>query len=311
MLFTKEMLITVEQKQEWSETYRQNRYLANLPSTNLEIRLKDILLNLLDFSNKGEPFFNQTLKMNGFVERYVHVDEELKQRGINKLSINNPSKYLINYPNVGNAINAWENKKLPTGQYLVKFGKKEHLCQMKDIGSIRINAASFYNDSSLNLAVQDDELSQTTMLPKGTTIKKQNNNGEYEEIKGVKSLSVTNKYTTDFYVYCMGTNYQHRLFDDFNTNACLLIYDVPKFLDRFLRSIRKDYSNWQLKSGNIKYYDPFFPKPSLDIPFNKHFSYWYQSEYRIAFKPKSSVFNLKHIDIEIGSLKDCAELILL
>lgn len=303
--------ITVEQKQEWRETYRQNRYLANLSSTNLEVRLEEILSNLLDFSSKGEPFFDQTLKMNGLVERYVHIEEELNQRGINKLSINNPTKYLIKYPNIRNAIKAWGNKKLPTGQYLVKFGKKEHLFQMKDVGNIRINAASFYNDSSLNLAVYDDELSQKTMLPKGTIIKKQKNDGEYEEIKGIKSLSVTNKYTTDFYVYCMGTTYQHRLFDDFNANACLLIYDVPKFLDKFLQTIKKDYSDWQLKSGNIKYYDPFFPKPPLDIPINKHFRYWYQSEYRIAIKPKSPQFNLKHIDTEIGSLNDCAELILL
>ncbi len=306
-----EKSISVEQKQEWRETYGQNRYLANLSSTNLEIRLEEILSNLLDFSTKGEPFFDQTLKMNGLVERYVHVEEELNYRGIDKSLINNPTKYLIKYPNIRNAIKAWGNKKLPTGQYLVKFGKKEHLFQMKDFGSIRINAASFYNDSSLNLAVQDDELSQTVMLPRGTIIKKRNNDGEYEEIKGVKSLSVTNKYKTDFYVYCMGTTYQHRLFDDFEANACLLIYDVPIFLNKFLRPIKKAYPDWQLKSGNIKYYDPFFPKAPFDIPVNKHFRYWYQSEYRIAFKPKDSVFNLKHIDIEIGSLKDCAELILL
>ena len=303
--------ITVEQKQKWRETYRQNRYLGNLSPTNLEIRLEEILLNLLDFSSKGEPFFDQTLKMQGLVERYIHINEEFNLRGIQELSIENPAKYLNKYPNVGNAVEAWGNMKLPTGQYLVKFGKKEHLCNVIDNGNIRINAASFYNNSYLNMAVQDDELSQTIMLPRGTIIKKRKSEGEYEEIKGVKSLLVTNKYKTDFYVYCMGTTYQHRLFDDFEANACILIYDVPIFLNKFLRPIKKAYPDWQLKSGNIKYYDPFFPKPPFDIPVNKHFRYWYQSEYRIAFKPKNSVFNLKHIDIEIGSLKDCAELILL
>lgn len=303
--------ITVEQKQEWRESYKQKRYLANLSITCLEKRLEEILSNLLDFSNIGEPFFNQTLEMKGLIERYIHVDEEMNQREIYESSIKNPGKYEKKYPNLEKAIKAWNNRKHAEKPNLVKFGKKEHLFQMRESGKIRINPASFYNDSSLNMAVQDDELSQTTMLPKGTIIKRQNNDGKYEEIKGVKNFSLTNKYETDFYVYCMGTTYQHRLFDDFNANACLLIYDVQIFLDKFLRPIKKDYSNWQLKSGNIRYYDPYFPKPPLDIPFNKHFKYWYQSEYRIAYKPKNPVDYLEYIDIEIGSLCDCSELIFL
>ncbi|MBT3385703.1 MAG: hypothetical protein HN778_10365 [Prolixibacteraceae bacterium] len=306
-----EELITLKQKQEWREIYKQKRYLANLSIISLKIRLEEILSNLLNFSKNGEPFFDQTIKMKGLIERYIHVDEEMNQREIYESSIKNPGKYLNKYTNVENAIKAWDNRKLTEGKHLVKFGKKEHLCQMKENGNIRINPASFYNDSSLNKAVQDDELSQTTMLPKGTKIKRQNSNSEFEEIKGVQNLSMTNKYTTNFYVYCMSTIYQHRLFDDFNANACLLIYNEKIFLDKFLRILKNYYSEWQLKSENIKYYDPFFPKPPLDIPFNKHFRYWYQSEYRISFKPKNPADNLDYIDLEIGSLNNCSELILL
>ncbi len=305
-----EELITKEQKQEWREAYKQKRYLANLSIISLKKRYEEILSNLLDFSKNGEPFFDQTIKMKGLVERYIHEDEEMNQRGIYESSIKNPGKYLNKYPNIENAIKAWNNRKHAEKPHLVKFGKKEHLYQMRESGKIRINPASFYNDSSMIKAVQDDELSQTTILPKGTKILRQNSNSEFEEIKGVQNLSMTNKYTTNFYVYCMSTIYQHRLFDDFNANACLLIYNEKIFLDKFLRML-KNYSEWQLKSENIKYYDPYFPKPPLDIPFNKHFKYWYQSEYRIAFKPKYPVDNLEYIDLEIGSLNNCSELILL
>jgi len=305
--------ISEEQKQKWREAYKRKRYLADLLDTGLEIRLENILSNLLDFSKDGKPFFDQTLKMKGLIERCIHVDEEMNQRGISKSSsiIKNTDKYLSKYRNIENAIKAWGNRKLPEGQYLVKFSKKEHLYQMKNNGNIRINPASCYKDSSLNKAVQDDELSQTTMFPKGTKLKRQNLNGEYEEIKGIQNLSWTNKYSTDFYVYCMSTIYQNRLFDDFNADACLLIYNEKMFLDKLLKTLKKYYTEWQFKSGNIKYYDPFFPKLPLDIPFNKHFRYWYQSEYRIAFKPKNPVDKLKCIDLEIGSLNDCTELILL
>jgi hypothetical protein len=303
--------IPENQKEEWREAYKIKRYLSDLPTTDLEKRLDDILLNLLDFSNDGKPYFDQTEEMKGLVERYIHVDEEMNQRGIAKSStlITNPKRYLNKYPNIKNAIEAWGERKPVKGQYLVKFGKKEHLFQMMKNGKIRINPASYYKDSSLNKAVQDDELSQTTMLPPGTKLKRQNSNGEYEEIKGIQNIRFTNKYSTDFYVYCMSRIYQHRLFDDFNANACLLIYDTKIFLDKLLKVLKKYYSDWKLKSGNVKYYDPFFPNSTSDIPFNKHFRYWYQSEYRIAIKPKNSIKKLKHIDLEIGSLDDCAELI--
>ena len=119
-----EELITVEQKLEWRETYKQKRYLANLSITSLAIRLEEILSNLLDFSKNGEPFFDQTIKMKGLVERYIHVDEEMNRRGIYESTIKNEGKYLNKYPNVENAIRAWGNRKLTEGQYLVKFGKK-------------------------------------------------------------------------------------------------------------------------------------------------------------------------------------------
>lgn len=305
--------ISEEQKQKWRETYKRKRYLADLLDTGLEIRLENILSNLLDFSKDGKPFFDQTLKMKGLIERYIHVDEEMNQRGILKSSfaIKNTDQYLSKYRNIENAIKAWDNRKLSESPYLVKFGKKEHLYQMKNNGKIRINPASYYKDSSLNKAVQDDELSQTTMFPKGTKLKRQNLNGVYEEIKGIQNLSMTNKYSTDFYVYCMSSIYQHRLFDDFNADACLLIYNEKMFRDKLLKTSKEYFTEWQIKSGNVKYYDPFFPKPPLGISFNKHFRYWYQSEYRIAFKSKNPVDKLECIDLEIGSLNDCTELILL
>ena len=56
-----EELITLKQKQEWREIYKQKRYLANLSIISLKIRLEEILSNLLNFSKNGEPFFDQTI----------------------------------------------------------------------------------------------------------------------------------------------------------------------------------------------------------------------------------------------------------
>ena len=197
------------------------------------------------------------------------------------------------------------------GKYLVKFGNKKCLNKTKDIGKIRVKPASSYDDPSLNEAVRDSELLQTILLPQGTKLQKKVSSGEYEEIKGIQNISVTNSYPTDFYVYCMAKVYHHRLFDDFDADACLLIYDTEIFLDKFLNCLKTSYSDWLLASGEVRYYDPFFPTNSSSIPFSKHFRFWYQSEFRIVFKPKSPVKKLEEIDIEIGSLANCCELIFL
>ena len=149
------------------------------------------------------------------------------------------------------------------------------------------------------------------MLPQGTKLKKKTSSGEYQEIKGIQNISVTNRYPTDFYVYCMTKIYQHRLFDDFDADACLLIYDIKIFLNKFLKCLKTSYSDWLLRSEEVRYYDPFFPIISSSIPFNKHYRFWYQGEFRIVFKPKNLVEKLEPIDLELGSLDNCSELILL
>ncbi len=311
--FTMNEIISEVQRHEWREKYLSNRYLAHYSFSELEKRLEDILLNMLVFSKDASPSFDQSKQMSGFVERFIHLDEEMCQKGSSLPAnlINDACRYLNRYPNILRAIKAWNDRNPIMGEYLVKFSRRKYLNQMKDIGKIRVNPVSFYNDPSLNQAVQDEELSQTIMLPQGTKLKKKTSSGEYQEIKGIQNISVTNRYPTDFYVYCMTKIYQHRLFDDFDADACLLIYDIKIFLNKFLKCLKTSYSDWLLKSEEVRYYDPFFPIISSSIPFNKHYRFWYQGEFRIVFKPKNLVEKLEPIDLELGSLDNCSELILL
>jgi hypothetical protein len=302
------------QKQKWRKEYLKNRYLSHFSNSELKNRLNDILLNLLVFSENGRASFNfSSQKMIGIVERFIHIDEQMLQNGSSLASdsINDPNAYLSKYPNILRAIKAWNNRDLQMGTYLVKFGKKKHLQLTKDAGKIRIRPASSYNDPSLNEAIQDIELSQTMLLPPGTKLNKKKSSSHYKEINGIKKIALTNTYQTDFYVYCLGNLYQHRLFDDFDADACLLIYDTEMFLDKFLNCLKTKYSDWLLKSGEITYYDPCFPNTFGSIPFSKYLRFWYQSEFRIAFKPKELEKELKEFDMEMGSLSKCCELILI
>lgn len=303
-------IISEDKKQEWRKMYHSNRYLSNLSVSDLQSRLNDILINLLVFSKDGSLSFDQSSQMIGLVESFIHLEEEMSQKGMSINLLNKATEYKNKYPNILNAINTWNDRKPLMGEYLVKFSKREYLDQIKNFGKIRVNPASIYDDPSLNLAVRDRELSQTVILPQGTKLKKRMPTGEYKEIDGIKNMSINN-HSTDFYVYCATKTYQHRLFDDFGADACLLIYDIKIFLDKILNCLKTSYPNWLVKSGDVRFNDPFSPPNTSDIPFNKHFRFWYQSEFRIAFKPKTPVKKLEPIDLEIGSLVDCCELIIL
>lgn len=271
------------------------------------------MLNLLVFSEDGSPAFDQTTQMQGLIERFIHIAAEMNHRKTPLLVnfLEDASGYLCRYPNIRRAIKAWNNCKPVMGKYLVKFGKRTYLSQMRDAGKIQIKPASYYDDPSLNQAIQDQELLRTSVLPQGTKLKMQMNSGNYEEIEGILNISLTHSSPTDFYVYCLTKLYQHRLFDDFKADAALVIYDLNKFFRRLLDYLKKHYSDWLLASGDMHYYDPFFPSFPISIPFNKHFRFWYQCEFRIVFKLKSPVEKLEPINIEIGSLDDCCELVLL
>ena len=66
------------------------------------------------------------------------------------------------------------------------------------------------------------------------------------------------------------------------------------------------------RKGPIEYVDPLWPKTTNTfVPFIKHFRYSCQSEFRFCWLPAARTPKLSHIDLELGSLKDFSDLIVL
>ena len=302
-------IISENLKLEWRKMYLSNRYLSSLSVHDLEKRLDDILKNLLIFSKDGSPSFDQSNPRNGLLKIFIHLKEELSKRDISIDLKTEARKYSEKYQNIVKALNVSINRKLVEGKYLVIFGLKKYFEQTIKFGKIQIKPASAYDDCDLIESVRDDELSQKLILPKGTKLKMKNSSGEFKELRVIGNISSSNKYPTDFYIYCMSTTYQPRLFDDFKADSCILVYDFPMFKEKILNYLKTYYSDWLILSNNVRYFDPINPPELLDLPFNKHFRYWYQSEFRIVFKPSKLVKKLEIIYPEIGSLNNCCELI--
>jgi hypothetical protein len=65
------------------------------------------------------------------------------------------------------------------------------------------------------------------------------------------------------------------------------------------------------RNGKVTYIDPLLPSVTMpDVPMSKHFRYTYQHEYRFVWLPTEAKGQLSYVDLELGPLKDIAELVI-
>lgn len=311
MTFQQETPLQVSESQRTQ--YLTERYLEHSSLEELVQRLKDIRRNMLTFSSAGIPSYDFSSSVGGLIERASHVEFELELRQAKStaVALASPEIFSPEYPKVKKSIRAWGDRSLPTSPYFVKYGKPAELKELHDEGQIWIRPASGYSDPSLNLAIRDKELEAVVGLPVGTRLQRQSDNGEYQEIPLAGRIFATKKSETDFYIYCTAAKYDHRLFDDFNFDACLLVHEPKDFVMKIVEACKQSYSDWLFAEKMVCYYDPLRPNRIEDIPFSKHFRFWYQREYRVVLKPKDPIKRLEPIKLSLGKVSNLCELIVL
>jgi hypothetical protein len=268
---------------------------------------------MLTFSSAGIPSYNFSSSVRWLIERAadVELELELRQATSTAIALASPEVFSPEYPKVKKAIRAWGDRPLPTSPYFVKYGKLAELKALHDEGQIWIRPASGYSGPSLNLAIRDEELEVVVGLPVGTRLKMQVDNGEYREIPIVGRIFSRKKSETDFYIYCTTAKYDHRLFDDFNSDACLLVHEPKGFVRKIVEACKQGYSDWLFAEKRVCYYDPLRLDRTDRVSLSKHFRFWYQHEYRIVLKPKDPIRRLEPMKLSLGEVSDLCELIVL
>jgi hypothetical protein len=163
-------------------------------------------------------------------------------------------------------------------------------------GRIRLSPASMYKDAAAINALRDDELTLRWVD---------------------KSLSEQIAEVADYYVLCMASQYDYRLFADFQTDSCVAISDPTEFSARLRAAIanhnaRNPASRIRaLYDSPIIYFDPFAltpPETAGEVHFCKHFRFAYQTEFRFVLTPAKRD-DLQPSFVELGSLDDIAEIV--
>lgn len=297
----------------WRLQYRQDRYMVNLDDDQLNERFKDVLNNQQNLTAAGQVGLVPINKGGSFwMEMFTHLLEEYHFRGGipthlgKKVPIVNTT-----YPDKPKAMSIIEKLKIPrSGKFLIKLGKFKYLKDMFEDGNIRINPASYFSDPSLNQAQKDDELNLNLDLhPLRVII---SDNLRESNLKPIGNIRYNIKALTDFYVYCMASTLEPRLFDDFNADSCILIHKPDEFCRHLIDSCKKQFRQnhmWRGFAFPVNYIDPLNPPTlDLDVYFTKHFRYWYQREVRIAWLPQQPVDKLSPILVELGDIKRYCEL---
>jgi len=180
-------------------------------------------------------------------------------------------------------------------------------------GQLRVQPASEYAKPDHNGAVRDDELALEVYLylTRETIRNVVSNPQDVPEDLEWKRVDFRFSRPNDFWLYCVTSSAEPRLFVDFNAAACVIIRDREEFRRRLLAAGAAAFPGARSRDGNAIYIDPLRPRSArIDVPLSKHFKYAYQVEHRFVWEP-ASTNPLTYRDVVLGSLNDIAELVLL
>jgi hypothetical protein len=298
----------------WRMAYRNDRYMRSLPLEQIFRRFRDFMGNLLVHSDDGRIAPLDVGKNEAWWIGYTHVLEELALRGQSwqDPGIDVSSRIVLpRSERVMKSIRASKKASVRQGMHY-KFGKRLHMESMVHEGTLRIAPASSFANCGLNSARRDTELSVETSPSKDDLNRLCARDGLEPPTFGEDcDWTYVSQAKMDYFVYCVSTQFDHRLFDDFEAESCVVICDPRAFETKLQAAARERLGAWQAYGTEIEYVDPLFPPVERLNPFFcKHFRYFYQHEYRHFWIPAVVPdVPLQPFFLDLGPLRECCELL--
>lgn len=291
----------------WRKEYRSRPYLEHASNAELNRRHEDIAANHVGLTADGRIGVLPPEEGGAYWGRlYTHVLEEMRDRRMRPDHRRVENSHL---PEGADrvAAAALREVEVPDTPYLVKYGHVRHLQPLLDNGEVRVAPATCFADSGLNPAKHDEELRVSTValpdefeisLPDGSML------------DPVGNVDITWSASTNYYVWCLSSVLDPRLFRQFGYDASLLIPDPRVFLERVLEGLSRELPDYTVLVAPVTYVDPMNPpegEPNVYV--SKPFRYAYQKEVRVIAVPPEDREHLNPVHLELGPLQEGAELI--
>jgi hypothetical protein len=293
------------------DEYQRTRYLREVSDDLLDKRFDDLAANLWSTNPDGAIVPVGQANWDQLIRRIADVRIEQSIRS-------GAASFDLNGKDIAFEAAVAYQRPRPKSAFLgsrdcfAKFSKRVHLLRTLNQGILRIAPASSYDDPSLNSAQIDKELEHIAATANEQIVFNLHGTDETgKEVEIPTRAKELFRYmmVPDFYVWCCGLDYYPRLFQDFEADAVLIVRDKAAFKERLSAAVNRRISGASLSEGRVRYYDPYTVRREDLVPiFSKHFRYLYQNEYRFAWTVSHNQ-GLQPSLVELGSLRDIAELI--
>lgn len=303
--------------------YRMRPYLANCSPSDLVARAEEVFSNFYDVTPDGKV---GALDLDNGGELWMVKLSDLRmeyaRREMSILEVPELRSVFSNLPFSGSTLEMVERNVhlVPLAKrvgHICKFGRQQWLEQLLD-GKLRLHPASHYKDQKHNRARRDDELLLNIHVD------------PYSHDLGLLSSKLRDllpirewgwielRKPTDHYLFCVTVRYNPRLFFDFkesdfaHAEACLVVNDTTAFENRLLAGVSGALPDWNVSFGPVAYYDAFCVNREFTsgraLYFLKSMRFMYQRECRLVALPPQATTTLDPLDVDIGSIRDIAEL---
>lgn len=325
----------------WRARYHYRRYLRHVSKSDLHLRIGYLIANVAYISGRNR-YSTNNLYSNYWTIKLAHAAEEL---AIRKCTVSLSSDVLRHLPGLGFATPQEPALKHdPKAAVLFRYDKIKHLRELRTLGKIWLRCGST-EDATNDFARNDpNELCiQLRLLADELDVDLQPDAPRLRDDAQILALKIYQK--TEFFMFCLSTVYDWRLFADFSdgpssadpedTIACLVITDPAEFGRRFLsaairslKGTRPEFSDgFEMSAQSTCYYDPCDPDecaPLFDDPFLRPFAkrreFTYQHEFRYVIRPDLSpdfvpayapadIPRFERMFLDLGSLEDIAYII--
>jgi hypothetical protein len=310
----------------WRLQYRRDRYALHLSHAELAQRFNDLLLNLLTVTPNGIGFRSGEISLDEisnestiWMEKITHVFEEFKLRyGPYPAGLQGTVPPVSKIPEFASELARKAARRLEAlgadpSDVFIKFGKRKYMEMLCGRGTLRIQPATYFAATGHNEAVKDDELTieASLDLSREEVIALVSNPQEVAALPRQR-VDVKLQLESDYWLYCLSSSLVPRLFIDYVADACVVIRDRSRFTSMLQKASLQKLSGTTMSYSVVEYIDPLLPR-SLTVPvaFSKHLRYAYQNEHRFCWFPPHPINRAMHCDVEIGSLREFSDLIVL
>jgi len=283
----------MSRQQLWELQYRQKRYMQTLDRPELDARFHDVLNNFSNIVGDGKiglTGFDQPENPRLYwLETWTHVLHEYSLRGIGLPPFDRSKASLFGEPGYKYELATCAIERVHAKRpYLAKFISHMFAREMFERGRILIRLASEFHNLELDVARRDNE---------------RDHSGSRIDFRDGRS---------NYLMYCMSMGLRPRLFADFKADAAVIIRSPGQFVERLIQASDALPFETDGETGAVTYVDPLRDNPNrIRVGFSKRFSFAYQEEWRFIWRPRGNAVLGKEYFLELGSLEDIAELVML